>query len=116
MSFPLYDVLIKGVVDQELTKDEKNKLMAIVPTLDQKGQDNIFTLIRVHGLKTNTGGNIFEIPYDGQKVDSKVNEKTTRDIKFNIDRLPNVVSQLVYKFALIHVDTMIEDDRLLRID
>ena len=116
MSFPLYDVLIKGVSDNELTREEKTKLISIIPTLDQKGRDNMYTLIRVHGLKTNTGGNIFEIPYDGQKVDTIVNGKHTRDIKFNIDKLPHVVAQLVYKFAMIHIDTMSEDDRLLRID
>lgn len=115
MSFPLYDVLIKGVSDKELAKDEKIKLMSIIPNLDQKGHDNMYTLIRVHGLKTNTGGNVFEIPYDGKKIDKTVNEISIQDIKFNIDKLPHIVAQLVYKFALIHMETMTED-RLLRID
>lgn len=109
MSFPLYDFLIKDISNKELTKDEKIKLMSIIPTLDQKGHDNIYTLIRVHGLKTDMGGNIFETPYDGQKIDKILNGKPTRDIKFNIDKLPYIVSQLVYKFAIIHTQSMTED-------
>ncbi|MDD4931684.1 MAG: hypothetical protein PHG66_06095 [Candidatus Colwellbacteria bacterium] len=116
MSFPLYDVLIKDVSDNELTREEKTKLMSIIPTLDQKGQDNMYTLIRVHGLKTKAGGNIFEIPYDGQNVDKMTTGKNTRDIKFNIDKLPPTVAQLIYKFAMIHIDTMSNDERILRLD
>lgn len=113
MSFPLYDVLVKDVPDKELTKEEKIKLISIIPTLDQKGHDNMYTLIRVHGLKNNVGGNVFDIPYEGEKI-NKTNDKTLKDLNFNIDKLPHIVSQMIYKFAIIHTNTMKEDKSLLR--
>lgn len=112
MSFPLYDVLIKdGVSDKELTAEEKTKLLSIILTLDQKGQDNMYTLIRVHHLKTHSGENIFEIPYDGQKVATS-NGRNVKNIKFNVDKLPPMVAQLIYKFAVIHIKTMSENKLL----
>src|SRR5271170_3159304 len=68
MSFPLYDILLKDVPDRELTKEEKIKIISTITTLDQKEQNNIFTIIRIHSLRNNSNGNIFDIPYDG-KVD-----------------------------------------------
>jgi len=116
MVFPLYDVLIKDLPDKELTKDEKMKLVSIVPSLDQNGHDIMYTLIRIHGLKTSGSGNIFDIPYDGQKLDKLTNGKPTRDIKFNIEKLHPIASQLVYKFAMMHIEKMEDDNRLLRIE
>jgi len=105
MSFPLYDVLIKEVKDEELTPEEKSKLISLIQSMNQKGHDIIFTLIRVHSLKTNTGKNIFDIPYEGEKE-----KKGGKDnIKFSIDHLPNIVSQIILKFALIHISTMTGD-------
>ena len=101
MSFPLYDVLIKDISNKELTRDEKLKLLSMISSLDHKGHVNMYTLIRVHGLKTHVGENIFEIPYCG------VQEKN--NLKFNIDKLPNIVAQLIYKFATIHMQTMVDE-------
>ena len=90
MAFPLYDVLVKDLIDEDLSIDNKKELMELIPTIDDKGHQNIFALIRMYGLKTNSG-QIFEIPYDGQK--------TNKQVKFTLDKLPNIIKQmiLIYK-------------------
>lgn len=106
MSYPLYDVLIKDIKDTELTTSEKLKLISIIPTLDQKEHDTIFTLIRIHGLKNNYSKNIFDIPYDGQNLNKN---NTCQSIKFNVDKLPHIVGQIVFKFLTIHTEKMREN-------
>lgn len=108
MSFPLYEILIKDVKDKELTKEEKLKLISIIPTLDQKEHDNIFTLIRIHGLKNNYSKNIFDIPYNGQNLNKN---DTSQSIKFNVDKLPHIVGQLIFKFLTIHIERMSENSK-----
>ena len=95
MSFPLYDILLKESTNDDLSLEQKKELTDIIPSIDNKGHQNIFTIIRMHGLKTNSG-NIFDIPYDGKKI--------VRDIKFNVDKLPNVVKQMLYRFVKIHIE------------
>lgn len=100
MAFPLYDILIKDSIDADLLPDQKKELVMLIPELDDKGHKNIFTIIRVHGLKTNSG-EIFDVPYNGQKLNHQV--------KFNLDKLPNIVKQMIYKFVHIHDKKMKEE-------
>lgn len=100
MSFPLYDILIKESHDIDLSLDQKKELMGLIPQLDDKGHQNIFTIIRIHGLKNSSGG-IFDIPYDGQR--------NLGDVKFNLEKLPNIVKQMIYRFVKIHIDKLKEE-------
>jgi hypothetical protein len=99
MNFPLYDNLIREVENKELTNEQKIDLIRLVNLLDQKGKDIMFTLIRVHGLKMNSG-NIFDIPFGGETINT--NTSHIRDIKFNVVKLPFILSQIIYRFAQIH--------------
>lgn len=98
MSFPLYDMLHKQCTDDDLTIGQKKTLIENISKMNVDGHKNIFTIIRIHGLK-NKNGDVFDIPYDGQKTaDSDYN------IKFNLDKLPNIVKQMIFKFTIIHTN------------
>jgi len=98
MNFPLYDNLIREVEEKELTNEQKMDLLRLVHLLDQKGKDIMFTLIRVHGLKKNSG-NIFDIPFGGETLNTTSH---MRDIKFDVNKLPPILCQIIYRFAQIH--------------
>lgn len=100
-SFPLYDVLFNQASNNDLTTEQKNELMNLIPTLNNKGHQNIFTIIRIYGLKNSSSGNIFDIPYEGKK-DSH-HGASQNDIKFNLDKLPNKVKQMLFNFVHIHL-------------
>jgi hypothetical protein len=102
MSFPLYDILLKDctnnqVIKTDLTFEQKKDLISMISLIDAKGHQNIFTIIRIHGLKTNSG-EIFDVPYDGKK--------NVHDIKFNLDKLPIIVKHMIYQFVKIHIYEM----------
>jgi hypothetical protein len=102
MSFPLYDILLKDCTSNQLIKidltiEQKKELISMIALIDEKGHQNIFTIIRIHGLKTNSG-EIFDVPYDGQK--------NVHDIKFNLDKLPLIVKHMIYQFVKIHIHEM----------
>lgn len=91
MSFPLYDVIYKDCIDVDLTLEQKRELINKIPSLDNMAHQNIFTIIRIYGLKHNNT-NIFELPYDAKK--------NNENIKFNLEKLPNIVKQMLYKFVI----------------
>lgn len=103
MTFPLYDILLKDLVDEDLSLDNKKELIELIHTLDDKCHQNIFSLIRMYGIRANSGNieNLGNIPFDGQ-TDNK-------NVKFNLDKLPNIIKQMIYKFIFIHRDKMKEE-------
>jgi hypothetical protein len=103
MSFPLYDVLVKDCTNDDLTIEQKKEIIEMIPKMDAKGHQNIFTLIRTHGLKNNSK-NIFDLPYEGQKINNQ------QDVNFNLDKLPNIVKQMVYKFVCMNIKTLKEEE------
>ncbi len=103
MSFPLYDILLKDCNDNDLADIQKKEIIPLINSLDDKGHENIFTIIRIHGvLKNKTKEDIFDIPYNGKKID--------KQIKFNLSKLPNIVKQMIYKFSQIHKKRMEEEE------
>ena len=102
MSFPLYDILVKDSPNVDLTIEEKKYIVSTIPLLNDEAHKNIFTIIRLHGLK-NSSSKVFDIPYSGQKINN--------DIRFTISKLPNIVKQMIYRFVCIHVKTKEEDER-----
>ena len=102
MTFPLYDILIKDIVDEDLSIDNKKKLIELIPTLNDKEHQHIFALIRVYSLKHNSR-QTFDIPYDGQK--------NNKQVIFNLDKIPNIIKQMIYKFVNIHIDKIKEEEK-----
>ena len=102
MSFPLYDILAKNLKLEQLTTEEKDKINLSIPKLGIQEHEVIFNLIRVYGLNnTKQEKNIFEIPYGGKSVSE---HEGIHDIKFDINKLPNELVQMIYKFVCMCID------------
>lgn len=99
-SFPLYDSLIKGISTKNLLVKQKNELISNIINFDQSGSELIYTLIRFYGKNDN---NDSELPYEAEKVDGKV--------VFDLEKMPNKLKQILYKFSVLHIENMNAEKR-----
>ena len=70
-------------------------LVQFIGKTDDKCHENIFTIIRIYGLEHNLG-DVFQIPFQGQRLNNKNN------IKFDLDKFPNRLKRMLYNFLHIH--------------
>lgn len=102
MCFPLYDILYKETDDSiKLSKDELCDLAHTINNLDYKEQEIIFVLIRIHHLKNSES--IFDIPYKG------VRKTGSKDIKFNLEKMPEKLISILYDFTNKHISSIKEN-------
>lgn len=99
MSFPLYDILYNSSTTDELSKEEKLKCIKHISEMDEKQHQNIFTIIRIYGLRNKDDTpQIFELPYKSIYVNG------TQNIKFNLEELPNKLSRMLLNFIEMNRD------------
>lgn len=99
MCFPLYDILSKDSERlHKLTKEDLYTLANTISTLEQTEQEIIYVLIRIHHLKTTEIKSIFDIPYKGIL-------KNGKDIKFNLEKMPEKLVNIIYEFTNKHLST-----------
>ena len=104
--YPLYDNLSKDVNDIDLTITQKRILIKRIPKIDKYGHELIYALIRMYQYENKEENTSFTLPYNGEYKDDNV--------CFNIDKLPNKLKQILFKFSGIHVDKMKEEKEMLR--
>ena len=107
-NFPLYDSLIKDIKNDELTTKEKDDFMKLIKNLDQDGYELVYALIRIYQNENSEDKSTFKIPYGGVFVKN--------DINFNLNDLPVELSQIVYKFVLLHAKSMKEKEDLTPVE
>lgn len=100
-NFPLYDTLEKDIPDKNLTGRQKSIFIKNMEKMDQYGYDNIYILIKVYYLQNSDEINEFVLPYGGVSVNG--NENTETDLRFDIDKFPNKLNQILYKFCQLHL-------------
>ena len=94
-NFPLYDNLIAEVQTfEDLNNKQKDDFMKIIENVDDNTSELIYALIRVYQLENSDNKNTFTLPYDGKFID--------KDVKFDLNELPNQLKQILYKFLLLH--------------
>lgn len=118
--FPLYDMLyqkVKENADIQLTDDEITQLNQKIKSLDKYGRDMIFVWIRVHSMKT-TDSRLMEIPFGGQKLDSKPQDgsELVHTVKFDLREFPPQLNRMLDKFCDLHLSRMAEDRERVGID
>lgn len=102
-AFPLYDLLVEKTSDTALTQVEMLDFVQNVRNMDKAGFDYIFLIIRIYSFKNNSNGNVNDIPYLGQKLDTNSLESKT-DVKFDIRNFPNKLNQMLYAFSKMHLE------------
>lgn len=95
---PLYDNLFRSTEDIDLTATQKNTLVKNVKKMDQLGYDMIYVFVRLYEDSTS------EFPYECKF--------SKADLKLDVDKLPNKLKQILFKFSTLHLSKMEEDVRL----
>jgi hypothetical protein len=94
-NFPLYDNLLAEVQTfEDLNNKQKDQFMKLIDDIDENTSELIYALIRVYQLENSENKNTFTLPYDGKFID--------KDIKFDLNELPNQLKQILLKFLLLH--------------
>lgn len=92
-NFPLYDNMMKGIKNKDLTAKQKNDLIRKIDNIDEDGAKLVYALIRSFGINDNL--KISSLPYDGERCD-------TTSIGFDLEKFPNKLKQMLYKFNDVH--------------
>lgn len=103
MTFPLYQDLMKNTNEVPLTDEEKDELIKRIKKLDTLGHELVYALIRNYQIEHET---TYEIPYDGKNL--------KLGLKFDLEKIPNRLSQIIFKFSEKHLEKMKEDKNLSR--
>ena len=101
-SFPLYDNLNQQTEQNinSLSTENKAILSENIKNLDNDGHKMIYALIRYFQMK-HCENNGLDLPYSSKKQKS--------GYKFDIDRLPHQLQQILFLFSKIHIKKMKED-------
>jgi len=78
--------------------------MSKIKSIDEKGSELIYALIRVFQMENSDDITTFKLPYDGKY--------SKNDMKFDLNKLPNKLKQILYKFVKLHTETMKEETKL----
>lgn len=103
--FPLYDSLQTNLKDKDLTTRQKGDFIKKIVEIDQEGQELVFALIKTY---SNNDNDFLLLPYDGKYV--------SNDIVYDLDKFPNKLKQLLYKFIKMHITKLREDRKRDQID
>ena len=105
-NLPLYEILFKETLNEDLTNKQKDEFMRLIKNIDQNGFEIVYALIRIFQLENNDDKSTFKLPYGG-KFDKN-------DMKFDFNELPNELKHILFKFIQIHSKTMKEESNFLR--
>jgi hypothetical protein len=101
MTFPLYQDLFKNSTETDLTDDQKDELIKKIKKMDLEGHELIYALIRCFQLENETN---YELPYEGKSL--------KLGYKFDLEKFPKKLRQIVYKFSEKHLEKMKEDQKI----
>jgi len=97
----LYDNLNKDVPKKDLTSDEKQKIVDIIPLLDQQATELIYAIVATHNVNDKKG-----IEY--KKTVKANNLKGTSTITWNLKDLPIKLRHILYRFICMEEKLMDE--------
>ena len=85
----------------DLTPNMKEELLAKIKTLDLKGSELLFALIKFYEVKFMTSTRNEDIPFDGKYI--------SREYRFDLEKFPLPLRHIIYRFVLMHVKNMEEE-------
>jgi hypothetical protein len=103
-TFPLYDHLLDKVTklslqlnkEIDINVDEVRELVEGVKHFNQLDYESLFTIIRIYSLR-NTETKIFDVPFNGEKLNSQQNDKY--NVKFDIRQFPPTLRKILLEFV-----------------
>jgi ABC-type uncharacterized transport system ATPase subunit len=97
----LYDTFSKDIPTTELSASKKDEFIKTVKKLDDKGNEILFILMKLHEMKTTENAGV---PYDGKPVSD--------EIKFDLDHIPVPLQHILLKFMALHIKSIEEDAKI----
>lgn len=94
-TFPLYETLSQNIQDKDLTKNQKQTFIHKVEHIDKKGAELIYALIQYHHIK-------YEQKQSHITPYKAIYEKYQQTITIDLQHLPNILKQIIFKFILLH--------------
>jgi len=98
VSFPLYDNIIKGIKNKDLTAKQKSDLTKRINDINDNGATLVYALIKTYSI--NEGSKFSLLPYNGERRDQS-------GITFDLEKFPNKLKQVLYKFIDLHDKSII---------
>ena len=88
----LYDSLKYNIPDEDLSFDEKQKLVDVIGSFDQEKKELIYTLILHDYIRTNPSTKVI-FPYKCKQVENA--------IEIKVDALPIRLKRVLHRFCTI---------------
>ena len=108
-NFPLYSSLKSQIkLEKKLNVSQKNSFLKKINKMNPAGIELIYIIIRTYELEQNNYKPISSssLPFEGQFKDSS--------ITFDLDKLPQELSLILYNFMGIHLKKIDEEKKLNR--
>jgi hypothetical protein len=105
-NFPLYENLsvdIKGKKD--LSISQKEELIQHLSNMDKTGIELVYVLIQYHMMKHD---DISKSPIENVYNE---NQDGTYNIQYNLSQFPGELKNILYKFVLLHVESIQENEQ-----
>lgn len=97
----LYETFSKNVPATELPVTKKDEFIRNIKKLDEKGNEILFILIKLHELQTSDS---LDIPYQGKLI--------CNELKFDMENIPPQLQHILSKFVVAHIKRMEEDAKI----
>jgi hypothetical protein len=109
-NFPLFDLLLEKTNDRDETKQEDlielvenlKVLFSNIPNITNI-QNILFILIRIYNLRFGQD-NLFDIPFQGQKLNSVKSTDNSYDIKFDIRNFPQKLQLILLEYTRLEIN------------
>lgn len=102
--FPLYDSLSKDISNKDLSVIQKRTFIKNVLNIDKDGCELIYALIKTFQIENKEEDINYSLPYKG-KYDND-------DIVFDLDNFPIKLKQILFKFVIVHLQKMKEEQTI----
>jgi hypothetical protein len=109
-NFPLFELLYektdkKGEMSMSDMSELVNNLRALLSNINnvQNVQSILFVLIRIYSLRFNDKDNIFDVPFSGEKLNNKGDDKVN-DIKFDLRNFPSRLQYILLEYTRLEMN------------
>ena len=109
-TFPLYENLIKNIPKKDLTIQQKEQIIKNINTINDNGKELIFVLIKIYYNKNDSKKNL-EIPFNGEKSISNMDDNISTTIKWNFLDFPIPLRHILYNFIEMHMIEQQEENK-----
>jgi hypothetical protein len=100
-AYNLY-VSLKEPRKETFTLAQKDGVLKNISTLDEKGQEMVYMIIKYYFLEHENNKNTDAIPYEGKFV--------SKNLRFDLEKFPSKLKSMLHKFISMHLSLM-EDEK-----